>query len=106
MFIPEKTKVTYVDEEKGSITQTLNYESCYGYSKNENGELYFDFFKGPIETEDTHYLKVDSLPEKGDSSYLYIVEVFDNGKAHIEVRSRRRETITFSGYLDMPLELL
>ena len=74
MFIPEKTEVTYVDEEKGSITQTLNYESCYGYSKNDKGELYFDFFKGPIETEDTHYLKVDSLPEKGDSSYLYIVE--------------------------------
>lgn len=50
--------------------------------------------------------RIEIATHNNEDAYLYIVEVFDNGKAHIEVRSRRRETITFSGYLDMPLELL
>ena len=50
--------------------------------------------------------RIEIATHNNEDTFLYIVEVFDNGKAHIEVRSRRRETITFSGYLDMPLELL
>lgn len=50
--------------------------------------------------------RIEITTHNPEDTYLYIIEVFDNGKAHIEVRCRRRETITFSGYLDMPLELL
>lgn len=81
MLLPSNTQVTYFDEELNPITQTLNYESCYGYSHNDKGELYFDFFKGPIEDEDTHYLKVESLPKVGDPSYLYIIE--ENGETMV-----------------------
>ena len=50
--------------------------------------------------------RIEITTHNSEDTFLYIVEVFDNGKAHIEVRSRRRETIKFDGYLDMPLELL
>ena len=50
--------------------------------------------------------RIEITTHNSEDTFLYIVEVFDNGKAHIEVRSRRRETISFDGYLDMPLELL
>ena len=50
--------------------------------------------------------RIEITTHNPEDTYLYIIEVFDNGKAHIEVRCRRRETITFSGYLDMPLELM
>lgn len=50
--------------------------------------------------------RIEITTHNSEDTFLYIVEVFDNGKAHIEVRSRRRETINFDGYLDMPLELL
>ncbi|MGN0230263.1 MAG: DUF4251 domain-containing protein [Muribaculaceae bacterium] len=49
--------------------------------------------------------RIEITTHNSEDTFLYIVEVFDNGKAHIEVRSRRRETISFDGYLDMPLEL-
>ena len=41
-----------------------------------------------------------------EDTYLYIIDIYDNGKSYIEVRSRRRETINFSGNISFPLELL
>lgn len=41
-----------------------------------------------------------------EDTYLYVMEIFDNGKTSFEVRSRRRDAINFTGQMAMPLELL
>lgn len=40
-----------------------------------------------------------------EDTYQYIVEIFDNGRSHIEVRSRLREAISFDGYMKLPDDL-
>ena len=40
-----------------------------------------------------------------EDTYQYIVEIFDNGRSHVEVRSRRREAISFDGYMKLPDDL-
>ena len=77
MLVPKGTTITYLDnnEEK---TQTLDYTSCYRFKKNENGNFYFDLFKGPLETDGLTYKEVDALPNNGEKNVLYIVE--ENGK--------------------------
>lgn len=46
------------------------------------------------------------ITRNNEDTYEYVVDIFDNGRSHIEVHSRRREAISFEGMLDMPLELL
>lgn len=77
MLVPKGTTITYLDnnEEK---TQTLDYTSCYRFKKHENGNFYFDLFKGPLETDGLTYKEVDTLPNNGEKNVLYIVE--ENGK--------------------------
>ena len=77
MLVPKGTTITYLEnnEEK---TQTLDYTSCYRFKKNENGNFYFDLFKGPLETDGLTYKEVDTLPNNGEKNVLYIVE--ENGK--------------------------
>lgn len=40
-----------------------------------------------------------------EDTYQYIVEIFDNGRTHIDVRSRRREAISFDGSMKLPDDL-
>ena len=40
-----------------------------------------------------------------EDTYQYIVEIFDNGRSHVEVRSRLREAISFDGYMKLPDDL-
>ncbi|MGN0213678.1 MAG: DUF4251 domain-containing protein [Muribaculaceae bacterium] len=40
-----------------------------------------------------------------EDTYQYIVEIFDNGRSHIEVRSRLREAISFDGNMKLPDEI-
>ena len=40
-----------------------------------------------------------------EDTYQYIVEIFDNGRSHVEVRSRLREAISFDGYMNLPDDL-
>lgn len=65
---------TYSSEE---ITQTLNYDSCYGFSMTEDG-LKFDTFEGPVETDSVKFAQYDSLDEIPESErkegVLYIVK--------------------------------
>jgi len=35
-----------------------------------------------------------------EDTYLYTIEVFDNGSSSVEVRARQRERISYSGYLE------
>lgn len=76
MLVPKGKEITYLDngEEK---TQTLDYTSCYRFKKDENGNFYFDLFKGPLETDGLTYKEVDSLPSSGEENVLYIIE--ENG---------------------------
>ena len=65
---------TYSSIEK---TQTLNYDSCYGFSMTSEG-LKFDSFEGPIESDDVKFEQYDSLNDIPESSrkegVLYIVK--------------------------------
>ena len=36
-----------------------------------------------------------------EDTYLYTIEVFDNGSSSVEVRGRQRERISYSGHLDL-----
>lgn len=76
-IVKKGTSVTYETQSNSGATvkktQKLNYDACYGFAQKDDGSFYFDFFKGPIESDSVKYLEVDELPETGDSSYLYIV---------------------------------
>ena len=40
-----------------------------------------------------------------EDTYQYMVEIFDNGRSHVEVRSRLGEAISFDGYMKLPDDL-
>lgn len=82
VLVPANKTITYKNYNSSTgtyenVTQTLQYDAFYGFSKDSNGEFYFDFFKGPIETEYTKYRYVTSLPTIGQEGILYIL---DNGE--------------------------
>lgn len=73
------------DDDGNDVESTigpLNYDSCFGFTKGEDG-FYFDFFKGPVESDSQKYLEVESLPETGDSQYLYIVPNQTTGEKEV-----------------------
>lgn len=71
-FIPAGTTVPVT--ENGNVTQyTVDYDACYSYVEDDDGNLYFDSFFGPVTPEGTSYLNVDSLPATGEVGILYIV---------------------------------
>lgn len=71
------------------------YNVPYGGGKGLN-------FKAPIESYQEYmrknglrHIEIGTLND--EDSYLYTIEVFDNGSASIEVRARQRERISYSG---------
>ena len=72
VLVPENTEVKYKKNGEEQ-TQTLKYAACYGFSKDEEGKLYFDDFMGPVENGDIKYQEVEKLPDQGDENILYIV---------------------------------
>lgn len=76
VLVPKNQEITYQElQEDGSkqvITQTLDYDACYGISEDENGNIFFDSFLGPVENESIHYQEVDTLPTEGSEDILYI----------------------------------
>lgn len=83
-LVKKGTTVKYQEQSSsGAIvtkTQKLNYDACYGFAKAEDGSFYFDFFKGPVETDYMKYMEVDELPATGNSATLYIVKNEDGTK--------------------------
>lgn len=80
-LVPKNTPVTYYElQEDGSYlekTQTLDYTACYGFKQREDGSLFFDFFKGPLEDSGLDYIELDELPEEGEEGVIYIIN--ENG---------------------------
>ena len=76
VLVPAGKTVTYYDFENGvkgkAHTQTLNYDACYRFTEYEDSYI-FDLFKGPVQVDNTEYLKVDELPTVGDPNVFYIV---------------------------------
>lgn len=71
--------------EESEVIGPLNYDACFGFVQDSSsGNFYFDYFKGPVETDSIKYLEVDTLPEEGDSSILYIVPDEDGTKTVYE----------------------
>jgi len=71
---------TYVESEK---IGPLSYDACFGFVKDQNDNFYFDFFKGPVESDSIKYQEVDALPSVGDSSILYIVYNQESGEKEV-----------------------
>lgn len=79
VLVPANKTITYkkFDQTLGDyvdVTQTLTYDAFYGFAKDNQGGFYFDFFKGPVETESVKYLYVTSLPAVGTPGILYILD--------------------------------
>lgn len=79
VLVPANKEITYrnYNPSTGSyedVTQTLTYDAFYGFRKDYDGTFYFDFFKGPVETDTTKYLYVTSLPTVGEKGILYILD--------------------------------
>ncbi len=81
-LVKKNTPVTYKtlnDSNKVvTINQTLNYDACYVFEKDDNGNFYFSDFIGPIEN-DLKFIEVDNLSDISsyEKNTYYIVN--ENG---------------------------
>ena len=64
-----------------TTTYNLNYDSCFEFEEDQDGNLYFNNFVGPIENDGIKYLEVETLPEVGEVGILYIVS--ENGQENV-----------------------
>ena len=78
-FIKANTVIPLYSETETGISDTysemsVSYDSCYEFKFDSNGNPKFVNFIGPLETDTTKYLYVDSLPAAGDTSIIYITK--------------------------------
>lgn len=99
VLVPENTEVEYT---KNGVTtkQTLTYAACYGFSKNKEGQYYFDDFMGPVENGNIKYKEVDKLPDTGDTNVLYIVPDASGKKVVYEWAADSQGHYSFKRYSD------
>lgn len=76
---------------------TLDYDACFEFKEDENGNFYYALFVGPIENEGISYLEVETLPETGEENILYIVEE-DGEKVVYEWKQQGDGSYVFSLY--------
>ena len=74
------------------------YDVPYGGGKGLN-------FDAPIESYEETLMKngqrhIEIGLKNDEDTYLYTIKVFDNGSSSIEVQSRRRESISYSGEME------
>ena len=74
------------------------YDVPYGGGKGLN-------FDAPIESYKESQLKngqrhIEIGLKNDEDTYLYTINVFDNGSSSIDVQSRRRESISYSGEME------
>lgn len=79
VLVPANKEITYktYNPETNTFnetTQQLTYDAFYGFVEDGKGGYYFDFFKGPVESESVKYQYVDVLPLIGKPGILYIVD--------------------------------
>lgn len=77
-FIKANTKVmVYQEDDNNVMSDTAteyqyDYDGCYKFRIDENGNVKFSRFIGPIENESTQYKYVETLPQVGETGVLYI----------------------------------
>lgn len=88
-FIKANTEVpVYFYNELGQMAETATlttyaYDACYEFERMSDGSIRFVDFIGPVENESTHYVYVDTLPEKGETGYLYITKDPETGVTNV-----------------------
>ena len=74
------------------------YDVPYGGGKGLNFDAPIESYK---ETQLKNGLRHIEIGLKNDEdTYLYTINVFDNGSSSIDVQSRRRESISYSGEME------
>lgn len=86
-LVKKNTPITYktlnASNKEVTINQTLNYDACYVFEKDDNGEFYFSDFIGPIEN-DLKFIEVNSLSSLSsyEKNTYYIVNENGTKKAY------------------------
>ena len=62
-------------------------------------------FEEPVlnykESRPKKYTQIDIDARTREDSYHYVIEMYDNGRAYIRVRSMNRDPISFDGFLEI-----
>ena len=73
------------------------YDVPYGGGNGLNFSAPIRNYKESQTKSDLRHIEIDV--QNDEDTYLYILDIFDNGSTDINVRSRQREPISFSGQL-------
>ena len=74
------------------------YDVPYGGGNGLNFSAPIRNYKESQTKSDLHHIEIDV--KNDEDTYLYTLDIFDNGSADINVRSRQREPISFSGQME------
>ena len=74
------------------------YNVPYGGGKGLNFTAPIASYKEYMRKNGLRHIEIGLSNE--EDTYLYTIEVFDNGSSSVEVRARQRERISYSGYLE------
>lgn len=74
------------------------YDVPYGGGNGLNFSAPIRNYKESQTKSDLRHIEIDV--KNDEDTYLYTLDIFDNGSADINVRSRQREPISFSGQME------
>ena len=74
------------------------YDVPYGGGNGLNFSAPIRNYKESQTKSDLRHIEIDV--QNDEDTYLYTLDIFDNGSADINVRSRQREPISFSGQME------
>lgn len=99
-MVKKGTEITYSSNGK-NITQKLNYDACYSFKEDDNGEFYFDRFIGPIESNELKFVEVNSLSEvKNPNTNTYYIVNNDGKKVAYEYKETSQGVYDMSYVMD------
>jgi len=75
------------------------YNVPYGGGKGLNFSASIDSYQEYQKRNDLRHIEIGLTND--EDTYLYIIQVFDNGSSSIEVQSRQRERVSYSGELEL-----
>ena len=75
------------------------YNVPYGGGKGLNFKALITGYRSELGNKGLTRIQIST--ENEEDQYLYYLEIFNNGEATIDVQSRQREFITYSGRMDL-----
>ena len=75
------------------------YNVPYGGGKGLNFSAPIGSYQEYMKRNGQRHIEIGVSNE--EDTYLYTIEVFDNGNSSVEVRARERERISYSGNVDL-----